>query len=55
MRRDKKVHDQIEAARIKERDETACCIRLDGSGCVQQTEKECNDVRHLICAQFPVL
>lgn len=41
MRRDKKVHDKIRQERVNERDNTACCQRLDESGIVQLTEEEC--------------
>ncbi|XP_014669279.1 PREDICTED: inactive rhomboid protein 2-like isoform X2 [Priapulus caudatus] len=43
MRKDKPTWDVIYAERAIERG-SACCIRNDGSGCIQSTRSECNDV-----------
>ncbi|KAK2161150.1 hypothetical protein LSH36_120g00026 [Paralvinella palmiformis] len=42
MRKDKNIEDAIAWDQAQE-DLTACCIRNDGSGCVQTPEKECSD------------
>ena len=41
MRKDKNIEDAIAWDQAQE-DLTACCIRNDGSGCVQTPEKECS-------------
>ena len=35
MRKDKKLFDAINEDHQRERDESGCCVRRDGSGCVQ--------------------
>ena len=41
MRKDHNVELAIKKDRAKER-ETACCIRNDGSGCVQSSLEQCS-------------
>ena len=42
MRRDRELFDLIEEDRIAE-SQSGCCIRNDGSGCIQvNTQLECN-------------
>ncbi|OQV17126.1 Inactive rhomboid protein 1 [Hypsibius exemplaris] len=41
MRPDDKIGEQIAADRASE-NETACCVRNDGSGCVQSTLRKCS-------------
>ena len=41
MRVDDRIAHQIDKIRAKER-ETACCIRNDGSGCVQSSQADCS-------------
>lgn len=41
MRKDNKIHDVIMGGREKEK-ETGCCIRNDGSGCIQTLKEHCS-------------
>ena len=48
MRRDKNVEDALLEDKMLE-NKTACCIRNDGSGCMQSTKSDCS-VCHFYCA-----
>ena len=42
MRRDQALYDVIEVDRASEASQSGCCVRRDGSGCVQvPSERDC--------------
>ena len=46
MRRDRQLFRAVEADRNNERNQSGCCVRRDGSGCVQEPDDQyCGGVR----------
>lgn len=42
MRRDRGILQLIEESNVKENEESGCCVRNDGSGCLQTTVRHCS-------------
>ena len=54
MRKDRQLFDAIEADWDKEANESGCCVRLDGSGCVQTVDPVDCPVSCSCCAVYLV-
>ena len=52
MRRDRQLFQAVDEDRRNERDQSGCCVRLDGSGCVQEPNDKNCQVRGGLCCTY---
>ena len=46
MRRDRQLFEAVDQDRNRERNESGCCVRLDGPDCVQEPDDQNCRVNH---------